>query len=225
MLKPLQLYRRWRSAAGWDFGFFVPSAPFSELGRIYEFLSINNLTPRADVLGMAIAAALSGSEIGQAVREGQAAFVLDLPGFISVSAGAYLQTEGIAPILLMSACYMPGAFLDGSATLANLVYYGENLGEFSGEKGFAFLLERERLPLVEPDRYEIMEKLDNRYALAPIFFPPFETMRNRGIQTLVDVRPAGEDTAPDLFDVYEQASLNGFHIYSTRLDPGILKIS
>jgi hypothetical protein len=218
MLKPVQLYRRWRDAAGPLFGMNVPAAPFSEIGAIMNLSKHDAAQPRADELCHSIAVTLANSETGELVKAGAAAFVLDLPGFISVGTGAYLQAEGIAPVLLLASFYYANAFIDGRASLPNLAYYGAMLGGYSEEKGLAFLLERERLPYPEPDKLAIIAQFDNRYALGEKYFPPFEALQRNGIRALVDVRPLGEEVLPDLFDYYELAAEAGFDIYSTRLN-------
>jgi hypothetical protein len=174
--------------------------------------------PRAAELCQAIALALRESEVGQMVKDGHAAFVLDFPGYISVGVGAYLQTEGIAPVLLLAACYQTGAFLDGWPILPNLAFYGESLGGYANEQGFAFVLERERLPQPEPDYSAVIAHFDNRYPLSLLMFPAFELMQQKGTEVLVDVRPAGQEVSPDLFDYYELAAEAGFSIFSSRLD-------
>ncbi len=218
MLQPVQLYRRWRAAAGLDFAMNVPAAPFSELGAISQLDPAETEQPQSETLAESIAAALCHSEIAQEVLGGRAAFVIDLPGYLSVGVGAYLQTEGIAPVSLLAGFYQQNAFLDGWPVLPNLVYFGNLLGSYSGEKGFAFLLERERLPDPEPDKYAVLEQFDNRYTIGSIFFPEFELMQSKGIQALVDVRPLGQEVTPDLLDYYREAAEADFNIYSSRLD-------
>lgn len=210
----LTVYRAWRNAADPFFGRFVPSGAFSELGVFPAIMRLPG-EPHGDELAQILAEALAESPQSEMVRSGQAVYVLDLPGYLSVATGAYLQLEGFRPISLIGGYYQPTAVLNGKLTLENLLYYGQRLDKtIEKTPALAFLLERERLPL-ELDNFALLKTFDNRYRLGPAHFPPFELLKEQGIKAFIDVRAADDEVAPDLHAFYEFAAQNEFDIYSS----------
>lgn len=215
-MKPLHLYRHWCNAAGMVFNRFVPSGPFSEWGALPAVLRLPS-GPHADEFAQSLAAALVQSPQFETVQTGQAAYILDLPGYLSVAIGAYLQLDAVNPVSLIAGFYQPTAVLNGQMTLENLIYYGERLERADQTvRGAAFLLERERIPESGVDSFSLLKSFDNRYK-GTLYFPPFEFLHASGIKALIDVRAADDAVAPDLYYFYEEAAQNDFDVFSNIL--------
>jgi hypothetical protein len=214
-MRPLHLYRAWRNAAEPIFGRFVPSGPFSELGALPAIMKLPG-GPHGEELAQILAEALAQSSLAETVRKGQSVYVLDFPGYLSIAVGAYLQLEGFRPVSLITGFYHPQAVLNGKLTLENLLYYGARLNPIAQKTpAVAFLLERERLPLGKVDNFALLKIFDNRYRVGVAYFPPFELLKELGINSFIDVRAADDEVAPDLRDFYEWAAQNDFNIYSS----------
>jgi hypothetical protein len=211
-MRPLRLYRAWRSAAGSVMGRFVPSGPFSELGALPAIMQLPGGS-HGDELAPILAEALAQSPQAEMVKNGQAVYILDFPGYLSLATGAYLQLEGFRPVSLIAGYYQPTAVLNGKLTLENLLYYGERLDNAAEETpAIVFLLERERLPYAKVDSFALLTAFDNRYKVGVGYFPPFELLKELGINTFIDVRAADDEVAPDLRAFYELAAQN---VYSS----------
>ena len=116
---------------------------------------------QTDILAQTLAALLAQSDDGGYVMAGHAAFVLDLPGYLTPAIGFYLQQASIAPVSLLAAYYQPSAILNGHYSLVTLQHYGSHLQLYSATTGYAFLLERERNALIADS--VLLQSFDNRY--------------------------------------------------------------
>lgn len=209
-LNPTRLFRRWKRAAGPVFGCYVPAAPFSALAN-FEIVPAQTLF--YDEACRELAQTLAQSLEAEAVRAGEAAFVLDLPGPVSIGLGFYLrQSAAITPVLLFGGLWRPQAVLDGAESSAALYHYGERLEAGSGP-GYAFLLERERVKQVPPLDY--IHTFNNRYYTGASYFPPLPELSKAGIKALIDLRQAGDELPGDLAEFYEKASQAGLDIFQT----------
>jgi len=211
----LQLYNQWRQAAGL-YQNFVPSAPFAAFAKKFTpdplptaFLN------QTDALAQTLAALLSQSDDGGQVIAGHAAFVLDLPGYLTPAVGFYLQQAAIAPVSLLAAYYQPQAILNGHYSLASLQHYGLHLPPYAATSGYTFLLERERDFLI-PDT-ALTHSFDNRYFSGLPYFPPLRFLAANGLVALIDVRPTDDELPPDLAHFYQQAADANLNIFQTRL--------
>ncbi len=208
-----RLFRGWKRAAGPAFGRFIPAAPFSALATF-------GLPPRQplfyDEICQQIAATLVQTLEGEAVRAGEAAFVIDLPGPISLGLGFHLQQAGmgIAPVLLFAGLWRPGAVIEGGESASALIEYSQKLAKRTeAANGYAFLLEQERTTEIEP--WQLVTTFDNRYRAGIALFPPIPDLLNAGIMALIDLRRAGNTLPDDLAEFYELASRAGLDIFQT----------
>jgi hypothetical protein len=212
----MQLFRRWRNAAGPALGRFVPAAPFAAL-TAYGIPGSRSLF--YDEIAQQVAAALLQSLEGQAVIAGEAAFVIDLPGPISLSLGYHLQqaNPALSPVLLFNGFWRPGGVLEweGNETVTTLAAYGAKVRPGRGP-GYAFLLERERYPEVDPLR--LIHSFDNRYHIWRSFSPVLPELNKLGINGLIDLRKAGDALPGDLAELYEEAAKMGIDIFQTVIN-------
>ncbi len=211
----LQLYKQWQQAAG-IYQNFVPSAPFAALAKNPP--SEPSPTPflnQTDGLAQTLAALLAQSDDWVHVMTGQAAFILDLPGYLTPAVGFYLQQAAIAPVSLLAAYYQPQAILNGHYGLASLQHYGWRLQPCAIPTGHAFLLERERSLLIP--NVVLTSSFDNRYFSGLAYFPPPAVLVANGLIALIDVRQSDEELPPDLAYFYQQAAAANLNIFQTRL--------
>ena len=162
-----------------------------------------------------MAALLAQSDDGGYVRAGHAAFVLDLPGYLTPAVGFYLQQAGIAPVSLLAAYYQPPAVLNGHYSLVTLQHYGSHLQLYAPTTGYAFLLERERNALIADSI--LMQSFDNRYFSGLAYYTPPAVLVANGLSALIDVRPADDELPADLAHSYQQAANANLNIFQTRL--------
>jgi hypothetical protein len=213
-LPTLRLYRQWKQAAG-SYSAFVPTAPFAAFTKNSPQVD-SGFISQIDSLAQTLALLLANSTESELVRAGQAAFVLDLPGYLSVAVGYHLQkVANIAPVSLLAAYYQPHAILNGQFSGASLAHYGAKLATYNTEQGVAFLLEGERSNLL-PD-LALLQYFDNRYLTGLAYFPPLAKLTANGLQTLIDIRPSNAEIPPDLLQFYEQAALAKLNIFEARL--------
>lgn len=220
--RPLWLHRRWRRAAGELVGKYLPAAPFTALETFGEPQAPlrERQSPRLlDITGKNLAERLSPTPQAEAVREGEAAFVLDLPAALSVATGFYLQQQAIAPVLLFAGLYRPGAVLEGKDSLPALIRYGQQLqaAPLNQPPAYAFLLERERGGSSQLDDLIFWRTFDNRYRAGDYLFPPLTVLKEVGMSAFVDLRLAGDDLPEDLNRFYRYAAQQGFDIYQATL--------
>ncbi len=218
-IRPLWLFRRWKAAAGPLAGSFIPAAPFTALTLFGEpqVPRRNRINPATlDGIGQSLAERLAATEQGSAVAAGEAAFVIDLPGAYSLALGCYLQRRGIAPVLLWNGLHRPGSFVEGGESLPAIVRYGRQVQPWQGEGGLAFILERERTGPAQPDDLSGWRTFDNRYRVGELF-PPFEALLETGLQSLIDLRAAGDELPDDLNRFYRRAARAGLSVYQVSL--------
>ena len=211
-LRPIKLFRCWKQAAGPIFGRFVPAAPFSALATF----GWPTLPPLFyDEACQELATNLRQTLEGEAVSAGEAAFVIDLPGPISLGLGFYLQQLGISPILLFGGLWRPAALLEGAESASSLAYYSERLNraEIKKGRGYAFLLERERFQEVAP--LSLVKTFNNRYRAGLGLFPPPPELRKAGLAGLIDLRVADDELPDDLMEFYNSASQAGLDIFQS----------
>lgn len=219
-LRPLWLLRRWKAAAGPLAGLYVPAAPFTALalfGEPQRARRERTNPAQLDGITQGLAERLAQTEQAQAVRDGQAAFVVDLPGALSAGLGCYLQAAGIAPVLAWGGLFRPGALLEGVEGLAALGRYGAQLRPWQNETGLAFLLERERTGPDPLDDLTLSRTFDNRYHAGEYLLPPLATLKASGLTALIDLRAASDELPDDLNEFYRAAALAGLNIYQAAL--------
>jgi hypothetical protein len=218
--RPMSLLRRWKNAAGPLAGWYIPAAPFTAL-ELYGSPQIplrERMNPaRLDSLGHSLAQRLMLTEQGQAVQSGEAAMVIDLPGAISAALGLGLQEVGITPVLLFNGLYRPDSFIDGKNSLPAIIRYGSKLKPWSGQPGYAFLLERERTGPEPPDIMSLWRTFDNRYHAGVHLFPPFEKLKNSGVTAFIDLRLAGDELPNDANRFYREAARSGLDVFQAAL--------
>ena len=200
-INPLRLYRWWKAAAGPVAGPFVPAAPFTALAQaeVAASLRLDGLNLTAfDKLCRQIAERLALTEQFEAVRDGQAAFVLDLPGMIGLGLAFHLQAIGIGPVLAWGGLYRPASLLEGTHSLSALIHYGHRLAPWAGQIGLAFVLERERRGPSHLDDLTLWATFDNRYHAGEHLLPPLNLLRAAGLTSLIDLRPENDSLPEDL---------------------------
>jgi hypothetical protein len=219
-VRPIWLLRRWKRAAGPLAGSHVLAAPFTAFqlfGEPRVPLRQRQNPIDLDRICRSIAERLGVTDQAEAVRSGEAAFVLDLPGALSVGIGCYLQTWGITPVLLFGGLYRPGSLLEGLDSLPALIRYGKQVQPWQGEGGFAFLLERERTGPSSLDDLGLYRTFDNRYHAGEQLFPPLEELQATGLTAFIDLRFADDELPADLNSVYQAAAKAGLNIYQAAL--------
>lgn len=218
--RPLWLLRRWKSAAGPVAGWYIPAAPFTalQLFGLPQAPLRERLNPTVlDNIGASLAGRLMQTDQGQAAHAGEAALVIDLPGSVSAVVGFFLQQQGITPVLLFNGLYRPGSLVEGKNSLPAVIRYGSRLQEWSGQAGYAFLLERERTgpePTGEP---AFWRTFDNRYHAGEHLFPPFEKLKAGGVTAFIDLRLAGDELPNDVNRFYRAAARAGFDVFQAAL--------
>lgn len=218
--RPLWLFRRWKAAAGPLAGGHISSAPFSALETYGppQAARRERLNPaRLDSLGQSLAEKLLLSEQGQAVLSGEAAMIIDLPGAVSAGLGFFLQQAGITPVLLFNGFYRPESLVDGKNTLPAIINYGSRVQAWSGQPGYAFLLERERTGPEPSYELALWRTFDNRYHIGEHLFPPFEKLKSGGVTALIDLRLAGDELPNDVNRYYRAASQAGLDVFQAAL--------
>jgi hypothetical protein len=220
-VRPLWLFRRWRAAAGELGGMVISTAPFTALqlfGQPQLPLRERQNPALLDNTCRNVAQQLMESELGEQVRNGTAAFVLDLPAPVSLATGFHLQAHGVAPVLAFGGLYRPGAVIDGKQMIEALIRYGSQLRAYNGERGFAFLLERERGGNSDqPDDLTFWRTFDNRYRAGEHLFPPLPDLKDAGLNAFVDLRVAGDELPIDLNFFYRYAAEMGFNVYQAAI--------
>lgn len=216
--RPLWLFRRWKRAAGL-FGSYVPAAPFTSLEL--HGLPVVPMRKRLNPLGLeqvclTLAQHLQPTPQIEAVADGEAVLVLDLPAAMSVGLGYHLQALGINPVSLLGCLYRPTALIDGSASLAALITYGQKLKAATGN-GYAFVLERERTGAAHVSDVTLLQTFDNRYRVSEFFFPPLEVLRAAGVSAFIDLRLEKDQLPIDLDMFYRYAAQNNFEVYQAFL--------
>lgn len=218
--RPLWLFRRWKAAAGPLAGWYIPSAPFTAL-EIYgppQTARRDRLNPaRLDSLCQSVAEKLALSDQGQAVLSGEAAMVIDLPGAVSAGLGFFLQQAGIAPVLLFNGLYRPESLVEGKNNLPAIINYGSRLQAWSGQPGYAFLVERERTGPEPSYEMALWRTFDNRYHVGEHLFPPFEKLKTGGVTALIDLRLAGDELPNDVNRYYRAAARAGLDVFQAAL--------
>ncbi len=218
--RPLWLLRRWKRAAGPVAGWFVPSGPFTALqiyGEPRVPLRQRQNPTDLDRLCSTLAERLGATDQAEAVRGGEAAFVLDLPGALSMGLGCYLQAWGIAPVLLFGGMYRPGSFLEGADSLPALVRYGRQVQPWQNEGGFAFLLERERTGPPHLEDLNLWRTFDNRYHAGDHLFPALDALKAGGLTAFIDLRAEGDELPSDINGFYQMAAQAGLNVYQAAL--------
>jgi hypothetical protein len=219
-VRPLWLLRRWKSAAGPLAGWYIPAAPFTAL-QLYGLprtVSRERLNPaRLDSLGQSLAGRLMLTEQGLAVKSGEAAMIIDLPGAVSAGLAVFLQQAGITPVLLFNGLYQPDSLVDGKNSLPAIIRYGSRLQAWSGQPGYAFLLERERTGPEPPKELALWRTFDNRYHAGEHLFPPYEKLKSGGVTALIDLRMAGDELPNDVNRFYRGAARAGLDVYQAAL--------
>ncbi len=218
--RPLWLLRRWKSAAGPLAGWYIPAAPFTAL-QLYGLprtVSRERLNPdRLDSLGQSLTGRLILTDQGLAVKSGEAAMVIDLPGAISAALAVFLQQAGITPVLLFNGLYRPDSLVDGKNSLPAIIRYGPRLAPWTGQPGYAFLLERERTGPEPLKDLALWRTFDNRYHAGEHLFPPYEKLKSGGVTALIDLRLAGDELPNDVNRFYRGAARAGLDIYQAAL--------
>lgn len=218
--RPLWLLRRWKRAAGPLAGWYIPAAPFTAL-QLYGVPATvlrERVNPaRLDGLVQSLAERLRLTEQGLAVKSGEAAMIVDLPGVISAGLAVFLQQAGITPVLLFNGLYQPDSLVDGKNSLPAIIRYGSRLAAWSGEPGYAFLLERERTGPEPPKELTFWRTFDNRYHAGEHLFPPFEKLKSGGVTALIDLRLAGDELPNDVNRFYRAAASAGLDVYQAAL--------
>lgn len=218
--RPLWLLRRWKEAAGPLAGWYIPAAPFTTL-QLYGTPQIalrERLNPaQLDSLAQSLTERLMLTEQGLAVLSGEAAMVIDLPGAISVGLGFFLQQAGITPVLLFNGLYQPDSLVDGKNSLPAIIRYGNELQPWSGQQGYAFLLERERTGPEPLNELALWRTFDNRYHAGEHIFPPFEKLKEGGVTALIDLRLAGDELPNDVNRFYRAAAKAGLDVFQAAL--------
>lgn len=221
-VRPHWLHRQWKRAAGSLVEKYLPAAPFTALQLFGEPPTPlrERQSPRLiDNVGRKLAEHLSQTPQADAVLAGEAAFVLDLPGPVSVATGFYLQQYGILPVLLFSGLYQPGALLEGADSLAALIRYGQQIepAKPTATASFAFLLERDRSGSPQIDELAFWRTFDNRYRVGDYLFPPLPLLKELELSAFIDLRLEGDDLPDDINRFYRYAALQGFDIYQAVL--------
>lgn len=218
--RPLWLLRRWKSAAGPLAGWYIPAAPFTAL-ELYgppQTALRERLNPaRLDSMGVSLAEKLMLTEQGLAVLSGEAAMIIDLPGAVSTGLGFFLQQAGITPVLLFNGLYRPESLVEGKNSLPAVIHYGSRLQPWSGQTGYAFLLERERTGPAPPNELALFRTFDNRYHVGEHLFPPFEKLKDGGVTALIDLRLAGDELPNDVNHFYRAAAQAGLDVFQAAL--------
>jgi hypothetical protein len=218
--RPLWLLRRWKSAAGPLAGWYIPAAPFTAL-QLYgppRTPLRERLNPaRLDSITESLAGRLIQTDEGLAVHGGEAALVIDLPGAISVGLGFFLQELGITPVLLFNGLYRPESLVEGKNSLPAIIRYGTRLQTWSGQPGYAFLLERERTGPEPTGELAFWRTFDNRYHAGDHLFPPFEKLKESGVTAFIDLRLAGDELPNDVNRFYRAAARAGFDVFQAAL--------
>ncbi|HEX2915437.1 MAG TPA: hypothetical protein VH186_32055 [Chloroflexia bacterium] len=218
--RPLWLLRRWKRAAGPLAGRFVMSAPFTALelyGEPRGPIAARPNPAALDAICQRLAERLSQTEQLAAVQSGEAAFVIDLPGPLSVGLGYYLQAYGVAPVLLFNGLFRPGAVLEGLETLPAISRYSSRLKPWQAGSGYAFLLERDRTGPEQIDDLTLCRVFDNRYHAGEHLFPPFEELTAQGLAAFIDLRLEGDDLPDEMDSLYRQAARAGLDVYQANL--------
>jgi hypothetical protein len=219
-VRPLWLWRRWKRAAGPLAGWHIPAAPFTALQMFgAPQLPLRQRQNPADLdrMGRAVAERLGATDQAEAVRAGEAAFVLDLPGALCAGIGYHLQEWDIAPVLLFGGLYRPGSLLEGGASLPALKKYGRQLRPWQAADGLAFLLERERTGPQDLDDLGLWRTFDNRYHVGEHLFPSLETLKEGGLSAFIDLRFEEAELPEDINEFYQSAAQSGFDIYQATL--------
>ncbi|MBN9392027.1 MAG: hypothetical protein J0I20_28580 [Chloroflexi bacterium] len=220
--RPLWLMRRWKSAAGPLASWYIPAAPFTAL-QLYGTPQIalrERLNPaRLDNIAETLAGRLLQTDEGLAVQGGEAAIIIDLPGSISVGLGFFLQKLGITPVLLFNGLYRPASLVEGKNSLPAIIRYGSQVEAWSGQPGYAFLLERERTGPEPTGELAFWRTFDNRYHAGEHLFPPLEKLKAGGVSALIDLRLAGDELPHDVNRFYRAAARAGLDVFQAALPP------
>jgi hypothetical protein len=218
----LWLLRRWKSAAGPLAGWYIPAAPFTAL-QLYgtpQTALRERLNPaRLDNIAETLAGRLLQTDEGLAVQGGDAAIVIDLPGSISAALGFFLQKLGITPVLLFNGLYRPASLVEGKNSLPAIIRYGSRIEAWSGQPGYAFLLERERTGPEPTGELAFWRTFDNRYHAGEHLFPPLEKLKAGGVTAFIDLRLAGDELPHDVNRFYRAAAQAGLDVFQAALPP------
>ncbi len=218
--RPLWLMRRWKRAAGPVAGWHVPAAPFTALQLFGEPrlpLRQRRNPATLDRLARDLAERLAATDQAEAVQSGEAAFIFDLPGALSIGLGCHLQAYGMTPVLLFGGLYRLGSIVEGHESLPAIIRYAPQIQPWQTAGGFAFLLERERTGPPDLDDLGLWRSFDNRYHAGEYLFPPLDTLKTGGLTALIDLRAEGDELPSDLDGFYQVAALAGINVYQAFL--------
>ncbi|MBN9379058.1 MAG: hypothetical protein J0H93_11830 [Chlamydiales bacterium] len=138
---------------------------------------------------------------------------------ISLQKGFFLQKLGITPVLLFNGLYRPASLVEGKNSLPAIIRYGSQVEAWSGQPGYAFLLERERTGPEPTGELAFWRTFDNRYHAGEHLFPPLEKLKAGGVSALIDLRLAGDELPHDVNRFYRAAARAGLDVFQAALPP------